>query len=616
MSTLLTVDRLSKSYGDNVLFDDISFVINRYQKLALVARNGAGKTSLLNILAGIETADSGSVTFFHGIEPGYLMQEPDLDPLHTVFNEVYSTSGEVLTAITSYEAAIRSGDEDMVAGSMERMDALNGWEYEIRIKQILSQLRIPDLDQPVSRLSGGQRKRVALAKVLITEPDFMILDEPTNHLDVEMVEWLEEYLSERKLTLLMVTHDRYFLDRVCGEILGLDHTGIHRYRGNYFFFLEKQAERIGILGKETARAQNLMRKEQEWIRRMPKARTTKSKARIDSFRELQEIAGRKVPEETMNIQIEAKRMGRKILEVNDIDFSWGNKPILKGFTYTFKRNEKIGIIGNNGTGKSSFLDLLTGRLKPDRGSVRKGETVSFGYFTQAGLPFDPEMKVIDVVSAIADVVKLGTGDTITVSAFLNHFMFPYSSHHQPVSRLSGGEKRRLYLVTVLMSSPNFLILDEPTNDLDIITLNLLEEYLESFKGCVLVVTHDRFFLDKVASHLFIFRGDGVVQDFPGNYSQYRSYKEKAGRGLKKIGRREIDQASLKPAPGSSRQPEGRGLSYREQKELESLEVEISRLEEEQKKTEFVLRSGLLPAGELYERSVYLASVINELEKKR
>ncbi|TSA28837.1 MAG: ABC transporter ATP-binding protein [Bacteroidetes bacterium] len=615
MSTILTVENLSRSYGENVLFEDISFVISQYQKVALIARNGAGKTSLLNIIAGIEPSDAGTVTRFNKASLGYLKQEPDLTHSHTVFNEVYTTSSEVLKAIYRYEQAIRSEDKEQVTHAMERMDALNGWEYETRIKQILSQLKIPDLDQRIDRLSGGQQKRVALAKVLITEPDFMILDEPTNHLDVEMIEWLEEYLSQRTLTFLMVTHDRYFLDRVCSEVLELDHTGIHRYRGSYSYFLEKQTERLDILTRETEKAQNLLRKEQEWMRRMPKARTTKAKARIESFYELKETADRKVPDERMKIHIEGKRMGKKILEVNDLSFAWGELPILKGFTFTFKRFEKIGIIGNNGTGKTTFLDLLTGKLKPDRGSVKKGESIQFGYYTQEGISFNPETKVIDVVREIADVVKLGNGDTISASAFLNYFMFPYPSHHQPVYKLSGGEKRRLYLVTVLMMSPNFLILDEPTNDLDILTLNVLEEYLESFNGCVLVVTHDRYFLDKIVDHLFVFEGNGEVRDFPGNYTQYRDYSERQERMQKMKERKSEKEKTASPSQSVGARSDSKKLSFKEQRELEGLEIKIRQLEAEKQEIEFSFSSGTLPNDDLQVKSRRFTAILLELEEK-
>ncbi|MFH1159660.1 MAG: ABC-F family ATP-binding cassette domain-containing protein [bacterium] len=609
MSTILTVEHLSRSYGDNVLFEDISFVISQFQKVALIARNGAGKTSLLNIIAGLEPTDAGSVTLFNKASLGYLKQEPDLTPSHTVFNEVYITSNEVLSAIYRYEQAVRGEDKTEIHQAIERMDALNGWEYETRIKQILSRLQIPELEKQIGELSGGQKKRISLAKVLITEPDFMILDEPTNHLDVEMIEWLEEHLSNRKITFIMVTHDRYFLDRVCNEILELDHTGIHRYRGGYSYFLEKQPERLDILTKETEKAKNLLRKEQEWMRRMPKARTTKAKARIDSFYGLKETAGRKTPDERMKIHIEGSRMGKKILEVNDVSFSWDDLPILKGFTFTFKRNEKIGIIGNNGTGKSTFLDIITGKLRPARGSVKKGETIRFGYYNQKGISFNPDTKVIDVVREIADVVKLGNGDTISAAAFLNYFLFPYPVHHQPVYKLSGGEKRRLYLVTVLMHSPNFLILDEPTNDLDILTLNVLEEYLESFNGCVLVVTHDRYFLDKIVDHLFVFEGNGVVKDFPGNYTQYRDYSERRKRQVKAA---EKPSAPAKPL---NKPVDPKKMTFKEKQELETLEREIGELEAEKATIEAALHSGALTPEELQERSNRFAAVLQELDTK-
>lgn len=609
MSTILTVDHLSRSYGDNILFEDISFVISQYRKVALIARNGAGKTSLLSIIAGLEPSDGGIVTLFNKASLGYLKQEPDLTHSHTVFNEVYTTSNEVLKAIYRYEQAVRGHHQEEIEKAIERMDALNGWEYETRIKQILSRLKIPDLDKRIDELSGGQQKRISLAKVLITEPDFMILDEPTNHLDVEMIEWLEEYLSQRRITFLMVTHDRYFLDRVCDEILELDHTGIHRYKGSYSYFIEKQTERLDNLTKETEKAQNLLRKESEWMRRMPKARTTKSKARIDSFYELKETADRKVPDERMKIHIAGKRMGKKILEVSDLSFSWGDLTILKKFTFIFKRFEKIGIIGDNGSGKSTFLDLITGKLKPGWGSVKKGETIQFGYYTQDGIAFNPDTKVIDVVREIADVVKLGNGDTISAAAFLNYFMFPYPSHHQPVYKLSGGEKRRLYLVTVLMHSPNFLILDEPTNDLDILTLNVLEEYLESFNGCVLIVTHDRYFLDKIVDHLFVFEGNGIVKDFPGNYTQYRDYTERLKRQAKAASKPALQMktANKNADPGK--------LTFKEKQELEMLENDLGRLETEKGEIESAMNSGKLTATELQVKSSRFASILLDVEAK-
>jgi ATP-binding cassette subfamily F protein uup len=426
-----------------------------------------------------------------------------------------------------------------------------------------------------------------------------------------MIEWLEEYLSKTSLTLLMVTHDRSFLDRVCDEVLEMDNAAVYRYKGNYTYFIEKQAERLDNQNKETERAQNLMRTEQEWMRRMPKARTTKAKARIDSFYDLQEKASQKVNEERMRLNIEGVRMGNKILEINDVSFSWGSLPILKGFTHTFKRNEKVGIVGRNGSGKSTFLDIITAKLRPQKGHIQTGETIRYGYYKQEGLKFNEETKVIDVVREIAEVVKLGNGDTISASAFLNHFMFPYPSHYQQVYKLSGGERRRLYLVTVLMQSPNFLILDEPTNDLDILTLNVLEEYLATFNGCVVVVTHDRYFLDKIVDHLFVFEGEGAVRDFPGNYSQYKAWSDERKR-LAQLQRRNAvkkEEVARVPVPPSNK------LSFKEKRELENLEKEIEGLEEEKRKIETGLSSGSLSAEELTRCSLRYSELLGEISAK-
>ena len=477
------------------------------------------------------------------------------------------------------------------------MDAVNGWEYENRIKQILSRLKLPDFNKRIDSLSGGQRKRVALAKTLINEPDFLILDEPTNHLDIEMIEWLEEYLSRGSVTLLMVTHDRYFLDRVCEEIIEIDNGSLYRYKGNYSYFLEKQQERKEIETLETEKARNLLRVESEWMRRMPKARTTKAKARIESFYELKEKAEIRPVDPGMTLSMEGNRIGKKILELHDVSFAWGETPILKGFTHVFKRNEKIGIIGRNGSGKSTFLDIITGNLRPQKGRVEPGLTIQFGYYRQQGITFNESTRVIEVVKEIADVVKLSNGEKITAAHFLNYFMFPYPTHQQFVYKLSGGEKRRLYLVTVLMKNPNFLILDEPTNDLDILTLNVLEEYLTFFQGCVAVVTHDRYFLDKIVDHLFVFEGEGVIKDFPGNYSQYKEHAELQKRRLSLIAK------SADPKKEKPRQAPKSGLSYKEKIELEQLEGEITRLEEEKIALEAALSSGTLVQQELSEKSV-------------
>jgi ATP-binding cassette subfamily F protein uup len=611
MSTILQVENLARSYGEKNLFENISFVLSQSQKVALIARNGAGKTSLLNIIAGFEPCDAGSVNLFSPDSFEYLKQDPELVPGNTVFEEVYSHSNEIQRTILNYEHVIRGEDKEAIQHAIERMDAIQGWEYDTRVRQILTQLKLPDLDQRISQLSGGQRKRVALAKVLITEPAFLILDEPTNHLDVDMIEWLEEYLSKTSLTLLMVTHDRYFLDRVCDEVLELENAAIYRYHGNYSYFLEKQAERIDHHNKEIDRAKNLLRTEQEWMRRMPKARTTKAKARIDSFYELQEKASDRVYEERMNLNIEGARIGNKILEINDVSFSWGDLSILKGFTYTFKRREKIGIVGNNGTGKSTFLDIIIGKLRPQKGHIQKGETIQYGYYKQQGLVFNENTTVIDVVKEIAEVVKLGNGDTITAAAFLNYFMFPYPSHFQPVYKLSGGEKRRLYLVTVLMRSPNFLILDEPTNDLDIFTLNVLEEYLASFGGCVVVVTHDRYFLDKIVDHLFVFEGNGTVRDFPGNYTQYKAWSDERRKKEVLQKRQAVRQAeSEKPSAAPSEK-----LSFREKRELETLDQEIAMLETEKAEIETGLQSGTLDPGTLTRYSERWAAILPEIDTK-
>jgi len=611
MPTILQVDNLARGYGEKNLFENISFVINQFQKVALIAKNGAGKTSLLNIIAGLEPSDSGSFTIFSPFTFEYLLQDPDLNNDHTVFEEVFFHSNEIQRTILQYELAIRGVDRREIQRTIEQMDAIQGWEYETRVKQILSQLKLPNLEQRIGTLSGGQRKRVALAKTLITEPDFMILDEPTNHLDIEMIEWLEDYLTRSTMTLLMVTHDRYFLNRVCDEILEMENAAVYRYKGNYSYFLEKQAERIENQNKETTRARNLLRTEQEWMRRMPKARTTKAKARIESFYELKEQAEKGVEDERLRIHIGSSRMGKKILEVNDVSFKWDETPILQGFTYTFKRNEKIGIVGKNGSGKSTFLDILIGKIRPQKGSVQKGETISFGYYKQEGLVFNGDTKVIDVVKEIAEVVKLGNGETISAAAFLNYFLFPYPSHHQPVYKLSGGEKRRLYLVTVLMKSPNFLLLDEPTNDLDILTLNVMEEYLASFNGCVIVVTHDRYFLDKIVDHLFVFEGNGLIKDFPGNYSQYKEYLDIRKR--KESLQRKANQPKSDPAKPLSEN--SNKLSYKEKRELEAVEQEISSLELEKSVIETELHSENLSPEYLRQSSERFAAILIEIEQK-
>ncbi|MGE5424680.1 MAG: ABC-F family ATP-binding cassette domain-containing protein [Syntrophothermus sp.] len=614
MPTLLQVDHLTRFYGEKILFRDISFVINQGQKIALIAKNGTGKTSLLNVIAGLEPSDNGSVTLFNSATYSYLKQEPDLDPGKTIFDEVYSSENAIQQAIHDYEKAILEDDKRKLQDAMTRMDALNGWEYETRIRQILTELRLEDLLQKTGKLSGGQRKRVALAKTLIHEPDFLILDEPTNHLDLEMIEWLEEFLLQRHITLFMVTHDRYFLDRVCDEILELDNGNLFRYKGNFSYFLEKQAERIDNQNKETERARNLMRKEQDWMNRMPKARTTKSKARIDSFYDLKAIAENKIRENRLQINIEGSRMGKKILEIKDISFSFGENRIVDHFSYVFRRREKVGLVGVNGSGKTTFLNLITHQLKPQSGRVDTGGTIKYGYYRQEGIIFNEDQRVIDVVRDIAEEVPLGNGDTVSAATFLNYFMFPYHTHYQQVRTLSGGEKRRLYLVTVLMQNPNFLILDEPTNDLDIFTLTILEEFLSTFDGCVIIVTHDRFFLDKIVDHLFIFEGKGMIRDFPGNYTQFRANTEYLKR--EEIRRAKALSSAVEPETASAKPvvPANK-LSYKEKKEIEQLETDISSLEKEKSEIEQELQTGNLSAADLHKRSARFGEILALVEEK-
>ncbi len=607
--TFLEVTNLSRVYGEKVLFKNISFTIAEGQKVALIARNGTGKTSILNTIAGTESADEGSAVIVSGISYGYLSQDPVLNPAKTVFDEVYDSANNIQRTILAYEQALESHNENALHQAMTEMDACNGWDYEIRIKQILSTFKINNFDQKISELSGGQRKRVALAKTLITEPEFLILDEPTNHLDVEMIEWLEEYFSRSSTTLLMVTHDRYFLDRVCNEIIELETGSLYRYKGNYSYFLEHQAERVDIQNKEVEKARNILRTEQEWMNRMPKARTTKAKARIDSFYEIKEKATQKFTDDRVRINIQGERLGNKILEVKDISFSWPDVPVVDHFGHIFKKNEKVGIIGKNGTGKTTFLDLLSGKIRPQKGRVEPGETVKFGYYRQEGLSFKEDDRVIDVVRRVADEVKTASGDWMSAAAFLNYFLFPYHTHNQFVYKLSGGEKRRLYLVTVLMQHPNFLILDEPTNDLDILTLNVLEEYLVNFNGCVMVVTHDRFFLDNIVDHLFVFEGNAKVKDYPGNYSQWKEWAEKQELKNKAI------QKAKEPVTERPQREKKPGLTFKEKRELEQLEKDLELLEEEKYTIESSFNDSNLSPDHLIKNSERLGEIIKEIDVK-
>ncbi|MGM0408591.1 MAG: ABC-F family ATP-binding cassette domain-containing protein, partial [Bacteroidota bacterium] len=497
MISYLQVEHLKKSFGDLLLFEGITFGIDKDQKVALVAKNGTGKSTLLNIIAGKDSPDEGKITFRRDLKIGFLEQNPPLNLKNTIIDEVFQSSQEIKKAIIEYNTAIETKSDELLTQATEKMDRLQAWGYDVKVKQILSKLKIDRYDQLIENFSGGERKRVALAKVLIEEPDLLLLDEPTNHLDLDMIEWLENYLKNSRSTLLMVTHDRYFLDRVCNEIIEMDNSKIFQYKGNYTYFLKKRDERLKAEESQVEKAKNLLRKEEDWMRRMPKARSHKAKYRIDNYYELKDVAGNNRNEDEMQINVQSSRMGKKIVNVKNLNKSFDDLTILKNFSYNFNRGEKIGIVGDNGTGKSTFLNLITGNIPADSGHLEIGKTVVFGYYRQEGIKYNENQRVIDIVQEIAEVVTLGNGKQMSVKEFLNFFLFPYDMHYTPVYKLSGGEKRRLYLVTVLMQKPNFLILDEPTNDLDIMTLAVLEEYLSTFDGCVIIVSHDRYFMDQV-----------------------------------------------------------------------------------------------------------------------
>lgn len=616
MVSFLQVDGLTKSFGDLVLFENITFGVAQGQKIGLIAKNGSGKTTLLNIIAGKEDYDEGSIVFRNDLRVGYLEQAPHYPEGLTVLQACFYSQNETVRLLAEYEQALMDNDTDKLNSLLERMDSLKAWDYEQRAKQILGELKIHNLEQKVGSLSGGQLKRVALANVLITEPELIILDEPTNHLDLEMTEWLEDYLNRSTISILMVTHDRYFLDRVCSEIIEIDRKQIYQYKGNYSYYLEKRQERIDAQNAEVERASNLLRKELDWMRRQPQARGTKAKYRIDAFYELEKKAHQQREAGHVNLDVKASYIGSKIFDAVDVCKRFDDLKITDHFNYTFARYEKMGIVGNNGTGKSTFIKMLLGEIQPDSGHFDIGETVRFGYYSQEGLQFDEQMKVIDVVQNIAEYVDLGDGRKMGVSQFLNYFLFTPDRQHSYVYKLSGGEKRRLYLCTVLMRNPNFLVLDEPTNDLDIITLNVLEEYLRSFKGCVIVVSHDRYFMDKVVDHLLVFRGNADIKDFPGNYTQYRAWKEEQD-ALKKQEEQAL-QSKQAVVEEKSRRPEKevkRRLTFKERKEFEALDAEIPALEAEKKELETAMSSGTLSTEELLAKSARITALIEELDEK-
>ena len=611
MISYLQVDGLTKSFGDLVLFQGLSFGIAEGDKVGLIARNGAGKSTLLNILADKEGVDVGNVVYRRDLRVAYLEQDPDFPKELTVLEACFYAGNEVVNVIKEYERIMAIDGHPGIEEVLTQMDHLKAWEYELKVKQILSQLKITDLDQTIGTLSGGQLKRVALANALIVEPDLLILDEPTNHLDLEMTEWLEDYLRRSRLSLLMVTHDRYFLDRVCSTILEIDNQQMYSYKGSYAYYLEKRQERVESTNVEIERARNLYRTELDWMRRMPQARGHKARYREESFYDLEKVAKRQVNQRNVELNVKASYIGSKIFEADRLYKKFGNRTILDDFSYIFSRYEKLGIVGNNGTGKSTFIKVIMGLVQPDKGTIDVGETVRFGYYSQDGLQFDDQMKVIDVVRNIAEVIELGNGKQMTASQFLQYFLFTPETQYSYVYKLSGGERRRLYLCTVLIQNPNFLVLDEPTNDLDIVTLNVLEEYLQSFKGCVMVVSHDRYFMDKVVDHLLVFNGEGDIRDFPGSYSYYRDWKEV---------RLQQERAAAKPKEKEEKtarmKDQGkRKMSFKEKRELETLEKELEVLEAEKKTAEATLFEGTMSAEELTAASQRIGEIINLMDKK-
>ncbi|PTX21079.1 ATP-binding cassette subfamily F protein uup [Pontibacter mucosus] len=615
----LSAENIAKSFGDRWLFRNLSFGISQGQRVVLVGVNGSGKTTLLNVLAGKLPPDEGSVSVRKEVSIGYLGQNPEFDEELTVQQTIFAMQNETLQLIKEYEAAIANpstGDEKMQK-LMERMDELQAWDFEVKVKQILSKLGITNLDAKVKHLSGGQRKRVAMARVLIEEPDMLILDEPTNHLDLDTIEWLEGMLSTQNTTLLMVTHDRYFLDKVANEIAELENGEIYTYKGNYSYFLEKKAEREQSAAAETEKARNLMRKELDWIRRQPKARGTKAKYRVDAFEELKEKAAKKTSGPQLELSVKTTRQGGKIIEVEHISKSFGEKKIVDDFSYVFKKKDRIGVVGPNGAGKSTFLNMLTGKLQPDTGIIEAGQTTVFGYYTQDELEYKEDQRVIDIVKEIAEVVEMANGEVITASQFLQHFQFAPPQQYTFVSKLSGGEKRRLQLLRVLIKNPNFLILDEPTNDLDIITLNILEDFLLNFGGCLIIVSHDRYFMDRLVEHLFVFEGEGKIRNFAGNYSDYREWQKEQ----EKQDKLQQDEAkAATPAPVAEKKPEQtnnkRKATYNEKKEYEQLEKEIAQLETRKAEIIDTMNSGGVTDHEsLHALATELESINGQLEEK-
>ncbi|WP_299314163.1 ABC-F family ATP-binding cassette domain-containing protein [uncultured Aquimarina sp.] len=606
----VSVENIAKSFGERILFKNISFGINEGQKVGFVAKNGTGKTSLLNIIAGDEEPDEGQVVYRKNLKVAFLPQEPNLNPDLTIEQTIFAADNEILRVINSYEKALENPDDaEAYQKAFEQMDALNAWDFETQYKQILFKLKLENLDQKVSKLSGGQKKRLALANILLSKPELLYLDEPTNHLDLEMIEWLEEYFAKENFTLFMVTHDRYFLENVCNEIVELENGKLYSYKGNYAYYLQNKEARIANEEIETGKAKQLYKKELDWMRRQPKARTTKSKSRIDDFYEIKERAHQRRNDHEVQLEINMERLGSKILEIHKISKSFENLTLLDKYEYVFRKGERVGIIGKNGTGKSTFLNMLTGAIQPDQGKIVVGDTVKFGYYTQRGITIKEGQKVIEVIREFGDYIPLKKGRQISAQQLLERFLFDRKKQYDFVEKLSGGERKRLYLCTVLIQNPNFLILDEPTNDLDIVTLNVLENFLLDFPGCLIVVSHDRYFMDKIVDHLFVFRGNAIIEDFPGNYSDYRAYEN--SRTPEKI--KTVD---AEPKTKTSWKKENKtALPYNEQKEYNRIERDLKKLEIQKKEIEALFTSGSLEGDKINEESAKLKKIIEDIEEK-
>jgi len=606
---LLSVENVSKAFGERVIFENISFGINKDQKIAFIAKNGTGKTTLLNIMSGKDAPDSGQIVARKGIHIGFLSQNPISNEDLTIEETIFAVENPILRVIQEYEHALQHPEDEVgYQRAFEKMERLSAWDFETQYKQILSRLKLEDLHLKVGQLSGGQKKRLALANVLIAKPDLLILDEPTNHLDLEMIEWLEQYFAKEKLTLFIVTHDRYFLERVCNEIIELDGGELYSYKGNYSYFLEKKEQRLAQEQASVEKAKNLYVKELDWMRRQPKARTTKSKSRIDDFYKIKEAAHKRRKEHAVQLEINMERLGSKTVEFHNVSKAFGEKQILSKFDYTFVRGERVGIIGKNGTGKSTFLNMLTGSVVPDAGKIVVGDTVKIGYYTQEGIEVVAGQKVIEVILKYGEYIPLLKGKTLSAAQLLERFLFDRKKQYDYVEKLSGGELKRLYLCTVLIQNPNFLILDEPTNDLDVVTLGVLEEFLLDYPGCLVVVSHDRFFMDKIVDHLFVFQGNGVVDDFPGNYTDYRVYEESTPPA-------EVSPEKKEPQKNTWRKDGLKGLTFNEQKEYNRLEKEIATLEEEKAVIEADFASGTLSGEAIQEKSIALQQIINTLDSK-